>query len=151
MKKRIYLAGPITGLSYDGATEWREYVKGRIGWRYDVRDPLRWKTFLKNQEKISAILQPSGEVFGTCRAITTRDRYDVQSADLVLVNFLGAKQVSIGTGVELGWADARRVPIVMCMERGGNIHDHAFVREICGAFQTDSLQQAVDVVKGILG
>jgi len=39
-----------------------------------------------------------------------RDRFDVQTCDLLLVNLLGATSVSIGTMFELAWTDAWRKP-----------------------------------------
>ena len=39
------------------------------------------------------------------KGIVTRDRWDVAKADVVLMNLVGATQVSIGTMVELGWAE----------------------------------------------
>ena len=44
------------------------------------------------------------------------------------MNLLGAKKVSIGTMVELAWADAARRPITVCMETKGSPHDSTYVR-----------------------
>jgi nucleoside 2-deoxyribosyltransferase len=65
------------------------------------------------------------------------------------VNLLGAKKVSIGTCVEIGWANAHDIPIVLIMEPDGNPHDHAFVTETA-SFRTDNLNDAVYIVKAIL-
>jgi nucleoside 2-deoxyribosyltransferase len=45
------------------------------------------------------------------------------------MNLSGAEQISLGTAVELGWADAFGVPVVVVMEDGG-VHDHPMVRDI---------------------
>jgi hypothetical protein len=35
----------------------------------------------------------------------TRDRFDATRCDVLLVNLLGAERVSIGTMMEVAWAD----------------------------------------------
>ena len=53
MQKRVYLAGPIRGCSYDNATDWREYAikelakDGIIG-----VSPMRAKEFLRGIERL---------------------------------------------------------------------------------------------------
>jgi hypothetical protein len=50
--------------------------------------------------------------------------------------------------MEMAWADAWRIPIILAME-AGNIHDHAFVRQVAGFITADldeAIQTAVDVV-----
>jgi len=88
-------------------------------------------------------------VLSTQQAVVTRDRFDTQRVDVVLMNLLGADRVSVGTMVELGWADAARVPVVGVMETEGNIHDHMFVHGLTG-FKTQTLDEALTIVKAIL-
>lgn len=150
----VYLAGPITGLTYDGAQDWREDVAIELDCAGIVAySPLRAKKHLRvlgeldnAGTKDSAYLgmNPLSEPQG----ITTRDRFDCTGRDMVLVNFLGADRVSIGTCIELGWADAARVPVVVAMEED-NVHRHAMVNQIAG-FIVPTLEQAVDVVKAVL-
>ena len=67
--------------------------------------------------------------FNTSNAIIGRDREDCCGADLIFMNLLRAKKVSIGTMTELGWADASRKPVIVCMEaNGSNPHDSIHVR-----------------------
>lgn len=153
MSKIVYLAGPITGLDYAGATDWREYAKDRLA-KYGILgvSPMRAKEFLKNLRSM-----PSGE---EARHIDThglalphgyvaRDRLDVRRSDAILMNLMGAKIVSIGTMVELGWADAFHKPIVLAMENVGNIHEHGFVRELTQYHNTD-LDTAIETIAAIL-
>jgi hypothetical protein len=87
-------------------------------------------------------------LLSTPQGTITRDRYDVSRCDALFVNFLNSDKVSIGTIMEMAWADTRRLPIILAMKEG-NIHDHAFVRQVA-AFITEDLdeaiQAAVDVV-----
>lgn len=145
----MYLAGPINGLSLKEANDWRDDLGTAIyQWTgaYPL-SPLRDKEGLEELSEIG----PQGyetTLLSNQRALVTRDRYDVQRCDLMVVNLLGAKQVSIGTMVELGWADARRIPIIVIMEEG-NIHDHAFIREIAN-WIVPAVADALTVVKSIL-
>lgn len=149
--KSVYLAGPISGLTFDAAKAWRD-VASRALWESGIAaiSPLRFKTFLSK----FGVLDADGRRYenesplSSQRGITTRDRYDCTRADVVLVNFLGATTVSIGTVIELAWADSKRIPIVCVME-DGNPHDHMMVRELID-FRTSSLAEAIDLCKAIL-
>jgi nucleoside 2-deoxyribosyltransferase len=116
--KKIYLAGPISGLTYDGAQDWRNKFSAAIDDRIECFSPLRGKDYLTMRGK----LEGSYEEFplSTDQGITTRDRYDCMGADLVVFYMLGAtERVSIGTMIELGWADAMRRPAILIMEKAG--------------------------------
>lgn len=145
--KKIYLAGPISGLTFDGAQDWRTYFTDKIDPQIACFSPLRGKDYLK----IRGPLEGSYEEFplSTDRGITTRDRDDCMKADLVVFNMLGAQRVSIGTMVEFGWADAARVPSILVMEKSGNIHDYPMVREIAG-FRLTNLEDAIAIAETIL-
>ena len=151
MEKLCYLAGPITGLSYGDATDWRKYCIDRFdkkvfGSRIIGLSPLRCKNYLL-QEKVLA--QHYDEyILSTAKGITTRDRWDCMRCDVVLANFLGAKTVSIGTVMEIAWADSQRIPVVCVME-DGNIHQHAMLKEVSG-FIVDDLDKGIDVVSALL-
>jgi hypothetical protein len=73
---------------------------------------------------------------------------DVMRCDAILVNFLGATKVSIGSVLEIAWADAWRKPIIIVMEKE-NIHSHAMIREMAG-FITSSLDEAITIATAIL-
>lgn len=150
----VYLAGPITGLTYDDGQDWREYARDWL----DAEDinafsPLRAKQHLRALGVLDNAGQPTSAYLGLNAlsepsGITTRDRFDCTGRDMVLVNFAGAKAVSIGTCIELGWADAARRPIVAVMEED-NIHRHAMVNEVCG-FIVNTLDEALTVCKAVL-
>jgi nucleoside 2-deoxyribosyltransferase len=148
MTKLCYLAGPITGTTYDGSTSWRDSAivelakAGIIG-----ISPMRGKDYLLDRTSISDAYDEY--VLSTQKGIVTRDRWDCQRSDVVLVNVLGATKVSIGTVIELGWADAARRPIILVMDEG-NPHDHAMVRELAG-FIVPTLEQGLALVSILLG
>lgn len=109
---------------------------------------MRAKEYLSHEAEIGDAYADT--VLSNQKAITTRDRFDCQGSDLILVNLLGAARVSIGSMIELGWADAARVPIILAIEEEGNMHDHAMVREVAG-WRVPSLDLALDVAIAVLG
>lgn len=153
MTGKVYLAGPITGLTYDEGQDWREYASqvlrsAGIG----AYSPLRSKQYLR---QLSAPISGTGQeyahlgVMSTPRGVMTRDRWDATRCDVLLVNLLGATRVSIGTVMEIAWADLRRIPIVCAIETLGNPHAHMMIHEAIG-FMTESLDEALDVVQACL-
>jgi len=147
--KKVYLAGAITGATYEECTTWREDVAKELR-AHDIQcaSPLRNKEYLSNQAERELKDSYEGYLFSTPKAVVTRDRYDVTTCDMLFVNFLGAKRVSIGTILEIAWADSRRIPIVIVME-DNNLHQHAMIREIAG-FVVPSIKDGIEIVKAIM-
>ncbi|MHC4117579.1 MAG: hypothetical protein ACYSWO_08740 [Planctomycetota bacterium] len=146
MIHKLYLAGPITGCSFAGCTDWRKGVADALaGYNVECLDPMRGKDYLSGETNIG---NEYDTVLSCSRGIMTRDRFDCTRCDLLLVNFLGATKVSIGTVMEIAWADLCRIPIVIVSE-DCNVHNHAMLSEACG-FRVESLGSAIDVVKAVL-
>lgn len=148
----VYLAGPISGLSYDGAEDWRASAKSELSASgIKAVSPLRAKEYLR---QVTTPLTGTGEeyahlgVLSTPRGVMTRDRFDATRCDALLVNLIGADRVSIGTVMEIAWADLKRTPIVVAMEPSGNLHEHMMIAEAIG-FRVPSLDEAIHVVKAI--
>ena len=160
--KHIYLGGPITGLSYGEARHgWREefesilYKMGPAFRHIHCRSPMRAKQHLETLEEIGAAGdQPEYDHFiSKGRAIVERDRNDVRTADAIVFNFLGAKVASVGSSIEIGWADAFRVPTVLIIEDDAralkNPHEHLMVDGICG-YRVNNLQDAAFAIVHLL-
>lgn len=148
---KVYLCGPITGLSYDNATDWRDYaIEWLKPYGIEALSPLRFKTYLQGIEDLQGHHDEyaSAGVLSSGRGIMTRDRFDATRADMVLANFNGAEKISAGSVMELAWADLKRIPIVAVMP-DGNVHDHAMIKEAIG-FRVDTLEKALEVVKAVL-
>lgn len=152
--KTVYLSGPITGLTFGDATDWREWVQGELA-AVGIAgiSPMRSKDYLKS---LNAPISGHGKeyahlgVLSTPPAVVTRDRFDTQRVDVILMNLLGAERVSVGSMVELGWADAARVPVIGVIEAdGSNVHEHMFVSQLIG-FRVPSLEEGLHIVKAIL-
>lgn len=151
MRGTVYLAGPIAGLSYDQSCDWRTAAESALhaaGIR--ALSPMRMKEYLKDVRCFSGTCGPEGNLgpLSGPRAVMTRDRFDATRCDVLLVNLLGATKVSIGTVMEIAWADLKRTPIV-CICEPDNIHRHAMLDEAVG-FWAISLDEGVEIVKAII-
>ena len=138
----VYLAGPIAGLGYDETTDWRNVVTMEL---HPIKclSPMRGKEYLQGekQDVHNHVFMPGYETaISGPKGIVSRDRFDVTRCDLVFMNLvrsnkdtdtLGANKVSIGTMVELGWADAYRKPVVVILD-DNNPHIHPFCTGDCG-------------------
>jgi hypothetical protein len=102
MKPIVYLAGPVTGLSYAQVTTWRTEAKRRLAPNVECADPMRGFEHLQHETllKHTYIDHP----FTTRRGIMMRDYFDVCRSTALLVNMLSAPDVSKGTIMELAWA-----------------------------------------------
>ncbi|MCB2106378.1 MAG: hypothetical protein KDE14_01700 [Rhodobacteraceae bacterium] len=147
----MYLAGPISGLTYDGAEDWRKLAKASLaGHGIKAVSPLRGKDYLRGMPALTADCAGYGDLncMSSPRGIMTRDRFDATRCDTLLVNLIGAERVSIGTVMEIAWADQCRTPIVVAIEPHGNPHEHAMITEAIG-FRVPSLSEAIHVVRAI--
>lgn len=146
----VYLAGPISGLTYNDSTDWREKVARVLAPDFTVFSPMRGKESLAAE---GVILDGSTTKYEdpmlTDAAIFKRDFNDVWRADLLLINLLGATVPSQGTCFEMAWAYLLHKPVVLVMEDHGNPHEHLFVRQTA-LVRVQHLSQACDAVHSIL-
>ena len=123
--KKVYVAGPITGASYDQATTWREDFCSDLK-RYGILgfSPMRGKAYLSKEDKLKDSY--SDHTMSSITGINVRDFNDVKTADAIFVNFLGAEKVSIGSVMEIAWARAFQIPVVIALSKG-SVHDHGML------------------------
>lgn len=143
----VYLAGPITGLSFNDCVNWREWFIGQLPKEIIGLSPLRGKDYLEHERSVKA--DYAHKVLSSERGITTRDYNDVKRSDVVVVNLLGANKVSIGTVMEIAWAKAFQIPTILVMERENNIHEHPMIRDSVG-YRVDNLEEALWLTTVIL-
>ena len=150
MQPAVYLAGPISGLSFEGCTDWREYAKNALA-HHNIRgwSPMRAKEALAALETISGHGNEYAHMgpFATSRGVMTRDFFDCNRADVVLVNFVGARTVSIGTVMEIAWAYQKHTPIIVAADN--DLHNHMMLNEAYG-FSVKTLDEAINVAIAIL-
>lgn len=153
--KTVYLAGPITGFTFDGCTDWRNYARDELA-KVGIQglSPMRGKEYLESIAR-DKVFTADGDkysehgVLSTNRGIMTRDRWDATRCDVLLVNFLGSEKASIGTCMEIAWADLKRTPIV-CVMAPGDPHQHGMILEAIG-YRVSTLDNALAIIKAILG
>jgi nucleoside 2-deoxyribosyltransferase len=134
--RTVYLAGPISGKSYDGATEWRQGFDVMLGdlvasmpsnVTVECLSPMRGKAFLAGLENLGHSPEEMAgyqNAMASMEGILSRDSHDVETCDAMLVNVLDADTVSQGTVFELGMAYAWRKPVVMVVPHGEHPHRH---------------------------
>lgn len=149
MRPRVYLAGPIGGLSYEEATTWRNQAKQALA---DVGiagySPMRAKDFLESMAAMPSRPNVYNHPLATSKGIMARDHNDAVRADAILVNFLGAEQVSLGTAMELAWAFEHHIPVVVVSEPDNiNVH-HPMASEAIN-YLVPTLSEALDIIKTI--
>lgn len=146
MNRKVYLAGPITGGSFDGVTNWRVKVREALDKQgLNGYSPMRHKDYLLNEKSIADSY--SAHYLSTATAINVRDYNDCKTSGAILVNLLGATKVSIGTVMEIAWARAFSVPVVIAIE-AENVHQHAMLTH--NAILVTSLDEAVHAITTIL-
>jgi hypothetical protein len=147
----VYLAGAITGLSFRGATSWREYVKKALEPSIKTWSPLRGKEYLAGIDNLSGTFEEYGKLscLSTSKGILTRDSFDATHCDVLFVNLLGTTEKSAGTIMEIAWSWLSRIPIVCAMEKADNPHEHGMITEAIG-YRVTSLDEAIHVTRAIL-
>ncbi len=148
---KVYLSGPILG---------KTYTEARYGWRQEVADamspgirvlsPMRHEGHLKDHAGVIGdnVINAPGHFFAGAKIIVEKDMLDIRQCDIMLVNLLGTRKVSIGTMVEIGMARAQDRTIIVVMDEG-NIHDHPFVTETA-SLVLDNLPDACYAVNSLL-
>ena len=133
MGLQVYLSGPISGKSFEEATDWRKEVSIELhiaGFR--VRDPLRGKSFspMSHQKKINPKKYNSdSNPTLSDKALKDRDKLDVLSSDIVLANFMDATEKSTGTIFEIAWAEDHNKLVVVALPEKDTLHNHPFISE----------------------
>lgn len=149
----VYLAGPITGLTYGQSNDWRLYAIQKLA-ALGIKgvSPLRAKEYLESLGTLSGHGAEYSHLglFSTPQAVLARDHGDVTNTDGTIVNLLGAKTVSVGTVAEIAWAWDHRKRLVVAIEPEGNPHNHMFITEMIRPFRVDSLDGAIEVMRAIL-
>lgn len=152
MSGTVYLCGQITGATYDEARfGWRQVVGRELG--YDsirVLSPMRR---INPRRSDTSSISPhglEGDVLQCARGLTACDRFDLRRSDLVFANLVmnDQKKISVGSMIELGWADAYGIPVVAVLPEG-NAHDHGMVRELI-TWRCQTVEQAIEVTRAVL-
>ena len=147
----VYLSGPITGLDYEGCTDWREYATEAFPGHIQGVSPMRAKRYLQSTGPISAHYGAYADLPLTRgRGLNARNRFDIRRADALLVNLLGATRVSIGSVMEVALANELKVPVIAAIEPDDlNLHASSMLLD-CVDFLYHSLDEAIEGVVAVV-
>lgn len=150
---KVYLAGPIAGLTYDEAQDWRAKAKFALeqpfpGGMIQAYSPLRGKADVLPAPTAYQPAAKFAHPLATDRAIMRRDHFDCVGADAILANLERAPRPSLGTAMELAWAYDHHIPVVAIYDDGG-LHDHPMIREAISHRARD-LPEAIRLIRSIL-
>jgi nucleoside 2-deoxyribosyltransferase len=155
-RKTVYLGGPIAGLTEAQAKTWRAGVQEQLmEANIEGISPLRCEPALEGVYDVPQGAQLNDPCFGSPRAIAAKNEFDIRHCDMILVYFppLAGKTSlavpSVGTTIELGWAYGLGKSIVF-VTRDKYLKAHPLVQH-CASWSLDTLEEAVEVITGILG
>lgn len=153
---KVYLSGPITGLTYKEARySWRagftKLLQELGGKRITVLSPMRHEGHLAEMKKLPILPDnlPS-HLFSHSKMIVMKDFLDIDESTIMVVNLLGAKQVSEGTLIELGYARKAGKTIIIIREEelAANPHRSPFLKEI--GIMVPTMEEAAAIVVSLL-
>lgn len=155
--KTVYLAGPITGCTWEEANDWRTTVIHNLG-HANIKgiSPLRCEPLVGSRYAMGY----EDPKFGTSRSIAAKNFFDVQACDMLLAYMpltrredgttagLPQQQHSKGTLCELAWGFALRKPTILVTD-DLNLAQHPVVNA-CAGWLLDNLEDGIEVCIGIL-
>lgn len=108
----IYLAGAMSGLTYEEQNSWRQTIKDRLNETYD--------TFRVNCINPVDYYNFEAKEYDTELEIMQFDLYKLKHSDLVIVNFNSPE--SLGTMAEIATAYELRIPIIGLKDESTKLH-----------------------------
>lgn len=148
--KTVYLAGPIMGRTDSEANNWRRGVADAL---YDHGilgiSPLRCEPLKDGRETYQ--MEYADPLFGTARAISSKNVYDVRTCDLTLAYLPKAKpggRQSYGTMQELAMAYILGKPTIVVTD-DLYVWEHPVINCTAG-WMVSTLTQAEDIIIGLL-
>lgn len=146
----VYLAGPIFGVSFDDATEWRALVKARFAPGIKGVSPMRGKEFLRGEKKIGSSYETE-PIAGAATPVAARDFFDVAHADLLfayLPRAVSEKRPFCGTLLEIG-AAIQAGTLVVLVSDDPRVRDCPLIKGKVG-WQLDTLEDGIKAVNLLL-
>lgn len=146
--KTVYLAGPIGGCNKSEANDWRAIAVGYLD-DFDIVgiSPLRCEPIMG--ERYSN--HNADPMFGTMRAIGSKNVFDVRNCDLTLVYLpreLNERKPSYGSIIELAWAHILGKPVILVTD-DPMLVGHPVVNA-CAGWVLGTLDEGLEVAVGIL-
>lgn len=115
--KKVFLAGPMRGMERSYGLGWRKEAEELLGDSFQVLSPFR------GREEAETMPDPRGAVI--------RDKRDIMSADIVLVDDTQAEASMLGTAMEVHFAHSLDKVVVLfgqAHERDYWLNYHSHIR-----------------------
>jgi nucleoside 2-deoxyribosyltransferase len=128
MTEKVYLAGPMEGLTHEQMTGWRNYVKTSEKLKGRILDPCDREAFHN---------ELSGDLLNRARRITHLDQLDIRRSRVVLMNLQQMDELKLrcwGSICELTYAYHQGIPVVLVLPKPT---DHPFVLTYATEIYTD--------------
>ena len=137
MKSKVYLGGAFAEFSPDQVKSKQAEMEKLLGDDIICLKPMHQGSYPPELGSLTTV------------TLTHRDRMQIEQSRLLILDFLGAKKVSAGSMIEIGWASQMMKPIIAIAESDNpNLTNMARnLITICA----DSRLQAAVVVKTLLG
>ena len=127
--KKVFLSGPIRGLSREDSLKWRNEATSILGSSFDVVHALRGR-----EEK---------ETMQDSRLAVIRDKTDIDSSDIILVNDSFPNSSMIGTSMEVIYAYERNKVVIIF----GNGHEKDYWLNYHCHSRVENLEKACELLK----
>jgi len=142
----VYQGGSMTGLTLEEITGWRREAGALLeDAGFTVLNPARGLMFLEPEAVVKDAYED--EFTENKHVVFERDKFDATRADILLMNLLKAPRTSIGTVMEMAWGHLAGRFICTAIEREGNPHMHAFVREASSILFEDIMDACLYIVE----
>jgi nucleoside 2-deoxyribosyltransferase len=124
-----------------------EQVSKLKSYGYDVLCPMIGKEYLKEEKSLhgEGYFTPSSNN----HAIKARDMWMVRQSDILLADFSSAEVASIGSCMELAWANMLGKHVISIIPED-NVHRHAFILE-CSDIVFTTISEAYIYLRGLVG
>lgn len=138
----VYMAGPVEEVGLDNARHWRSCFKSMLDPHICAVSPIRgYESFVF-----------ASKPHGNDRLCMLRDKLDIRRSDIVVANFMPVSEnaqereiMARGTCIEIGWADAWEIPVIVVCNKAGSIASHPMLSTIPFAV-CESLETAASMV-----
>jgi hypothetical protein len=148
-----YLCGPISGLSYDEACQWRKDIRQLLSPSIICLDPMRDKQHFVQEKHFSGdhgYYTQTHSILSQPKSIFTRDKNDVRRSDILIANFLQTThKTSIGSVMEIAWAEEWAIPVIAVIQED-NVHNHVMLVESFN-FIVRTLKDAAFIANSLCG
>lgn len=133
MKKTVYLAGKMDGLTKDEAMIWRLNARNKLKYLYDINVNMPEYDYCKNFANL----------------MWEKDYFLLDKSDILLVNFDYEKDSPfLGTSMEIGRAVYQRKPIIIFSSQKW-VHESLTLQYHASAI-VNTLDEALEIIGGFL-